>query len=111
MLSRLLLGTIGPRSHLSRGVRRRRLGGYEQQQQIATRFLASSSLQFPLDRIRNVGIVAHIDAGKTSTTERILYLAGGTKYVGEVDTGDTVMDFLPQERERGITIQVRRDGR
>lgn len=48
-----------------------------------------------------------LSPGKTTTTERILYLAGATGHVGEVDTGDTIMDFLPQERERGITIQVR----
>ena len=56
------------------------------------------------DRIRNVGIMAHIDAGKTTTTERMLYYSGYTKTVGEVHTGDTVMDYLDQERDRGITI-------
>lgn len=55
--------------------------------------------------IRNVGIVAHIDAGKTTTSEQMLFLSGETKSIGRVDDGDTVMDFLPQERERGITIQ------
>lgn len=55
-------------------------------------------------KLRNVGIVAHIDAGKTTTTEYILYLCGKIDSVGRVDNGDTVMDFLPQERERGITI-------
>jgi elongation factor G len=55
--------------------------------------------------IRNLGIIAHIDAGKTTTTERILYLVGDTRHQGSVDTGDTVTDFLAQERERGITIQ------
>jgi elongation factor G len=54
--------------------------------------------------IRNVGVVAHIDAGKTTTSEQMLFLSGETKSVGRVDDGDTVMDFLPQERERGITI-------
>ena len=57
-----------------------------------------------IDKIRNVGIVAHIDAGKTTTTENMLFLCGEIKQLGRVDTGDTTMDFLPQERERGITI-------
>ncbi|KAL7747213.1 Ribosome-releasing factor 2, mitochondrial [Sorochytrium milnesiophthora] len=57
-----------------------------------------------LDRIRNIGVVAHIDAGKTTTTERVLYYAGYTSRIGDVDAGSTVMDYLPQERERGITI-------
>ncbi|CAM9822651.1 unnamed protein product, partial [Ectocarpus fasciculatus] len=56
-------------------------------------------------RIRNIGIIAHIDAGKTTTTERILYLTGKITRQGSVDSGDTVTDFMPQERERGITIQ------
>lgn len=68
--------------------------------------LSSSATQpVPLsDRIRNVGIVAHIDAGKTTTTETMLYMCGEIKQLGRVDTGDTFMDFLPVERERGITI-------
>ena len=57
-----------------------------------------------LERLRNVGVIAHIDAGKTTTTEGMLYCSGHTQAVGRVDSGDTVMDFLPQERERGITI-------
>lgn len=56
--------------------------------------------------LRNLGIVAHIDAGKTTTTERMLYYAGHTRRLGNVDAGDTVTDFLPAERERGITIQA-----
>jgi elongation factor G len=58
-----------------------------------------------ISSIRNVGIVAHIDAGKTTTSEQMLYLCGEINSVGRVDSGDTVLDFMTQERERGITIQ------
>ncbi|MCK5844405.1 MAG: GTP-binding protein [Victivallales bacterium] len=57
-----------------------------------------------MSEIRNVGIIAHIDAGKTTTTERFLYYSGKTHRIGEVDSGNTVMDYLDEERERGITI-------
>jgi len=59
---------------------------------------------FPLERIRNIGIIAHIDAGKTTVTERILYYTGRTYKIGSVDEGTTVMDWMEQERARGITI-------
>src|SRR3990172_6582483 len=58
----------------------------------------------PLARTRNLGIMAHIDAGKTTTTERILYYTGITYKIGEVDEGTATMDWMEQERERGITI-------
>lgn len=58
-----------------------------------------------LRRTRNIGIIAHIDAGKTTTTERMLYYSGFTRRLGNVDAGDTITDFLPAERARGITIQ------
>lgn len=62
------------------------------------------SERFTLDRVRNIGIVAHIDAGKTTTTERILYYTGRSHKIGEVHEGATVTDYMDQERERGITI-------
>jgi elongation factor G len=58
----------------------------------------------PLDQVRNIGIMAHIDAGKTTTTERILYYTGITYKIGEVHEGAATMDWMPQEQERGITI-------
>src|SRR5947199_1502542 len=58
----------------------------------------------PLDRYRNIGIMAHIDAGKTTTTERILYYTGKAHKIGEVHEGTAVMDWMEQEQERGITI-------
>ena len=60
--------------------------------------------EFPLEKVRNIGIIAHIDAGKTTTTERILFYTGKTHRLGSVDDGTTVTDWMEQERERGITI-------
>ena len=67
--------------------------------------MADSRTQpFPLDKIRNIGIIAHIDAGKTTTTERILYYTGKSYKIGDIDEGTTQMDWMAQEKERGITI-------
>ena len=62
------------------------------------------SRKFPLEKTRNIGIMAHIDAGKTTTTERVLFYTGRTYKLGEVHDGDAVMDWMEQEQERGITI-------
>ncbi|OGN28774.1 MAG: translation elongation factor G [Candidatus Yanofskybacteria bacterium RIFCSPLOWO2_01_FULL_49_25] len=64
----------------------------------------SDTENYPLEKIRNIGIIAHIDAGKTTTTERVLFYTGISHKIGEVHEGDTVMDWMEQERERGITI-------
>lgn len=60
----------------------------------------------PMNRLRNIGIISHIDAGKTTVTERILYYTGVSHKLGEVHDGEAVMDWMPQERERGITIMA-----
>jgi elongation factor G len=66
-------------------------------------FLRSES-NLMLQKLRNIGIIAHIDAGKTTTTERILYYTGLTHKIGETHDGESVMDFLAWEKERGITV-------
>ncbi|MBI5202812.1 MAG: elongation factor G [Elusimicrobia bacterium] len=71
---------------------------------MATQTAAKSGRQVPLEKVRNIGIIAHIDAGKTTTTERILYYTGRVHKIGEVHEGSTTTDWMPQERERGITI-------
>ena len=63
--------------------------------------------QYSLENTRNIGIMAHIDAGKTTTTERILYYTGKIHKIGEAHDGAATMDFMVQEQERGITIHVR----
>src|SRR6201993_3528841 len=60
--------------------------------------------EYSLERVRNIGIIAHIDAGKTTVTERVLFYTGRTYKIGEVHEGTAVMDWMEQERERGITI-------
>jgi len=64
----------------------------------------SPNREYTLERTRNIGIAAHIDAGKTTTTERILFYTGLIHKIGDVDDGNTVTDWMEQERERGITI-------
>ena len=64
----------------------------------------ASANTVPLNMFRNIGIIAHIDAGKTTTTERILYYTGAIHKMGDIDDGNTTMDWMPQEQERGITI-------
>jgi len=66
--------------------------------------MATTTRRYPLHKIRNIGIMAHIDAGKTTTTERILYYTGRSYKIGEVHDGTAVMDWMEQEQERGITI-------
>ena len=61
--------------------------------------------EYDLSHIRNIGFIAHIDAGKTTTTERVLYYTGRTHKLGSVDTGTATTDWMKQEKERGITIQ------
>lgn len=65
----------------------------------------TSDKKYPPEKIRNIGIIAHIDAGKTTTTERILYYTGKSHKIGDIDDGNTQMDWMTQEKERGITIQ------
>ena len=64
----------------------------------------ASANTVPLHMFRNIGIIAHIDAGKTTTTERILFYTGAIHKMGDIDDGNTTMDWMPQEQERGITI-------
>ena len=65
--------------------------------------------EYPIEKVRNIGIAAHIDAGKTTTTERILFYTGKKHKLGTVDDGTTEMDWMVQERERGVTITARRN--
>src|SRR5262245_57368457 len=69
-----------------------------------TKHRASNTQTTMLDNVRNIGIIAHVDAGKTTTTERILYFGGSKHKVGDVDDGNTTTDFDPLEKAKGITI-------
>jgi elongation factor G len=71
---------------------------------MAQQTVKTTKRDIPLDRIRNIGIIAHIDAGKTTTSERILFYTGKSYKIGDIDDGDTQMDWMEQEKERGITI-------
>ncbi len=71
---------------------------------MAQQSIITKNRNVPLEKIRNVGIIAHIDSGKTTTTERFLFYTGRTYKIGDIDEGTTQMDWMPQERERGITI-------
>src|SRR4029077_20381064 len=75
-----------------------------EQKQTAAKNPNSPNRKFPLERTRNIGIAAHIDAGKTTLTERVLFYTGMIHKIGEVHEGTTVTDWMEQERERGITI-------
>ena len=66
--------------------------------------MTTTAKKVSLEKTRNIGIMAHIDAGKTTTTERILYYTGRTHRIGEVHDGAATMDWMAQEQERGITI-------
>ena len=66
--------------------------------------MADNNREYPLERTRNIGIMAHIDAGKTTTTERILFYTGVNHKIGETHEGGATMDWMEQEKERGITI-------
>ena len=69
------------------------------------------STKYPLEKYRNIGIMAHIDAGKTTTTERILYYTGKSYKIGEVHDGNATMDWMEQEQERGLRLPLLRQPR
>src|SRR5438128_12438291 len=75
-----------------------------EQKKAAAKNPNSPNRKFPLERTRNIGIAAHIDAGKTTITERVLFYTGMIHKMGEVHEGTTVTDWMDQERERGITL-------
>src|SRR4030043_939327 len=80
------------------------MAGQQIKRKAALIVTATQDRNLPMEKIRNIGIIAHIDAGKTTTTERILFETGKTYKLGSVDEGTTATDWMDQERERGITI-------
>ena len=80
------------------------MAGQVQKKKAALIVTATKDRNLPMEKIRNIGIIDHIDAGKTTTTERILFETGKTYKQGSVDEGTTATDWMAQERERGITI-------
>src|SRR4030043_1543448 len=82
----------------------RRMAAQAKKKKAAIISTVTKDRDVPMEKIRNIGIIAHIDAGKTTTTERILFETGRTYKIGSVDEGTTVTDWMAQERERGITI-------
>src|SRR5574338_888277 len=97
-------GSSRERSRMPRGAIPRDLVPARSPRFFADRNWRRMSRSTPLDRYRNIGIMAHIDAGKTTTTERILYYTGRNYKIGEVHEGAATMDWMEQEQERGITI-------
>ncbi|CAB4412984.1 unnamed protein product [Rhizophagus irregularis] len=77
---------------------------FKSQTIINQRFYTTTIKEYSISKTRNIGIIAHIDGGKTTTTERMLHYAGFTRRIGDVDHGDTITDYMKQERERGISI-------
>src|SRR5665213_3348566 len=90
--------------HITTHIAFLKLSPYSLTNASAPLFLLYMNRDYPLEKLRNFGIIAHIDAGKTTTSERVLYYTGSQHKIGEVHEGETTTDWMEQERERGITI-------